>query len=334
MSLKNLNTNNLSSSLCLWCHDRITSNSFRRHLILITFKFIMRKKIQTLAGMAVCALGILATSSCSKDEFFGLEDSVYLDNSLKTEIALSQEFADYAIACYNIVNEMNQPMDTANMQIQGIVDGQPVYYTTGSQEYIIELKEKLKNAYPELAKADRLDFDEIMEIAISNNKVLKGILPNKITRSYPDYNKISNMWIYNASEGDSVDELFFFDSGSCGEWWFKAFSNSFSALNHVIWFVGEEWCYPNGGGLIFADDSAVGMLGDGECWPTIASRVGPRAEADFIILPDANLSQFEIWDFAWHLGPEYYNSNRVHYLYNDEMQFVSIIFPREIGHQE
>ena len=61
----------------------------------------MRIKVKTLAGMVACLMGVLATASCSKEEFFGLEDSVYLDNSLKTEIAMSQEYADYAIACYN-----------------------------------------------------------------------------------------------------------------------------------------------------------------------------------------------------------------------------------------
>ena len=39
----------------------------------------MRKKLKNIAGIAMCVLGVLATSSCSKDEFFGLNEYESLD---------------------------------------------------------------------------------------------------------------------------------------------------------------------------------------------------------------------------------------------------------------
>ena len=55
--------------------------------------------LKTIAGMAACARGVISASSCSKEEFFGLENSEYLDNSLKTEIAMSHEYVDLVLAC-------------------------------------------------------------------------------------------------------------------------------------------------------------------------------------------------------------------------------------------
>lgn len=283
----------------------------------------MRIKVKTLAGMAACLMGVLATASCSKEEFFGLEDSVYLDNSLKTEIAMSQVYADYAIACYNLIKEMNQPLDTASMQIQGVVDGKPIYFKTeSSKEYLLVLMEKLKNAYPELANADKLDFDEIQEIAISKNKALKGLFPQKNTKKivYWGWNN-SHTWVYSATAGEEINEFYYDD------WWFKAFDYEFQALNHVIWFLGEGTGedFTFGGGLFFPDHSAVAMLSYGELeWPSITSGYGgPNAEYDFIVIPCDNLTQFEVYNFAYDLGPNYYRSGRTHFVYDLEMQCIS-----------
>lgn len=273
--------------------------------------------------MAICALGVLATSSCSKDEFFGLEDSVYIDNSLKTEIAMSKEFTDYAIACFNLIEEMNNPIDTANMQIQGVVDGKPIYYTTSSHESLLELMDNLKKAYPELAKADKLDFDELMEIAFSNNKVLKAALPRKNTKTYiPQWgvDKLSYIWIYSASGGDQNVSL------HAGDWWFQAFDTDMSAVAHVVFCMGEGGSPMNGGGLMFPDGSGVGMVGYGENWPSITdSYSGPACESDFVVLRDANLSQFEIWDYCQSMGP-FYNSGRYHYVFNGELQCIGFYY--------
>ena len=282
----------------------------------------MSKIIKTIAGMAVCTLGVLATSSCSKDEFFGLEDSVYLDNSLKTEIALSQEFADFTIACMNLVKEMNQPIDTAGMEKQRLEDGTLIYFKTGSQETIKVLKEKLQKAYPELMKADKLDFDEIQEIAFSENKALKGYHPRVKTKW--NYNKQAYQWIYeDITHHDSYDE-FYWDDGS-GTWWFQGFERDDYAISHVIWYCGESSnnFFGLGGGIVFNDYSAASFLGYGEHWPSITNYHTSNAEVDFLFIPSSYISQMEFWQLGYNLGDAYYRSGRQHYIYSEEMDYIA-----------
>lgn len=275
----------------------------------------MRIKKSPLVGMAVCLFGVLAFSSCSKDEFFGLEDSEYIDNSLKTEIALSQEFADYLIACIELSNNLSQPIDTANMQ-QYVVDGKPIYCISDSQESILVSLDNLKNAYPELTKADRLDFVEIEKIAISKNKLLKGYLPRGFSKTNgSDWsNKQSRSWIYAASEGSSYDVASYQDN--TGSWGFQAFDQSNDAIAMSIWFVteGSSEPYGVGAGLIFDDNSGVSMVGYGECWPSAINSISPSAEADFLIVsPQIMYTEFN--EFFNNLGPGYYESGRQHFVY-------------------
>ena len=287
----------------------------------------MRINFKTLAGMAVCVLGVLSTSSCSKDEFFGLEDSVYLENSLKTEIAMSQEFADYMIACFNMAQKMKEPVDTSDFKIQGVVDGKPVYFETGSNESARIALEKLKKSYPELENADQLDFDEIQEIAFSNTKALKGIAPKKSTKVFGNQ---SNYWIYNASQGYDDWYFNFYDDGY---WYFEAYMSEYSALSNVMWNCGESYAgYSNGGGLIFNDHSAVSMVGYGNRWPYIAGgegqygSVSPHAYADFIIVPSAYLPSIELYELTANLGGYYWASGRIHYIYNEELEYVRFMW--------
>ena len=275
----------------------------------------MRKRLITMAGMVVWVLGVLSTSSCSKDEFFGLEGSEYIDNSLKTEIAMSQEFADYLIACIELSNNLSQPVDTANMQ-RYVVDEKPIYCISDSQESMLVLLDNLKNAYPELTKADRLDFVEIEKIAISKNKLLKGYFPRGFSKTNgSDWsNKQSRSWIYAASEGSSYEDASYQDN--TGSWWFKAFDQSNDAIAMSIWFVteGSSEPYGVGAGLIFDDNSGVSMVGYGECWPSAINSISPSAEADFLIIsPQIMYTEFN--EFFNNLGPGYYESGRQHFVY-------------------
>lgn len=278
----------------------------------------MRIKDKTLAGLAVCVLGVLATSSCSKDEFFGLEESVYLDNSLKTEIAMSQEFADYSIACLNLMIDMNQPVDTADMQIQGVVNGKPIYFKTGSGNSVKELYDNLLKAYPAMTKADKLDIDEIEEIAMSKNKALKKAV--KATKYY-SYNYTpyyqSQQWIYNQSQGFS--DWDYYSDG----WWFEAHFTVASAVYEVLWNCAEGGFYATGGGLLFEDNTAVTMIGYDEYWPSLVNHGSPYAERDFLVAPDnVNIYNLEVWDIARNLGHGYWGGNRLHYIFNGEMDYI------------
>lgn len=277
--------------------------------------------------MAVCLLGVLSTSSCSKEEFFGLEDSVYLDNSIKTEIAMSQEFADYILACRNLVNEMKmgQSLDTTDMQIQGIVDGRPLYFKTGSYEAGKNLLEKLKKAYPELEKADQVDFDEIQKIAFSKNKDLKGLASPKISKTKSWGGEAGALgWLMDLSNGeiDDYGQEYMFDDFT-GRWIFEAHNTVAGAVSKVIYYCGEEGFNMNGGGYLCSGriGSAISMIGFGQKWPNIM-----RPEEDFLAAPNIDLSALELWDIAWRLGPGYYGPGRIHYIFNEEMDYVTFFY--------
>jgi len=266
--------------------------------------------------MAVCTLGVFASSSCSKDEFFGLEESEIIDNSLKTEIALSQEFADYVIACINMINEKNQPVVVAGSPFKFDVDGATVYYESGIKEEILVLMDNLKKAYPELVKADELDFAEIEKIAFSKNKALKGYAPRKILKSN-DSGLLSNKWLYAASEGSSTDGFLYEDPS--GSWTFMAHEKKETAVSLSMWFVCETPPDNNklGGGLFFSDGSSVSMTGYGESWPSITNS-SPYAQADFVIIPPS-VSYAEMGGIFTQLCcSAYLDSNREHLFFRAE----------------
>lgn len=276
----------------------------------------MRKNFKTLAGMAICILGALAASSCSKDEFFGLEDSEVLDYSTKYEIATSQEYANYAIACINIAETMMQPVDTTDMKIQGVVNGKPIYYKDNTSS-VMELLDILKKAYPILNNADKIDLDDILSIALSKNEALKEYESKQNLMTKYEY---PNTW--EANQFVNTIGISYYG------WYFDPYSHYLSAVNNVIWGCSENTYYVNGGGLIFSDNSGVSMIGygGGECWPTEINSISPHAEADFIVAPSAYLPTLEIWDLVCEFGPGYYNGGRVHYVFDHEMHYRTFLY--------
>jgi hypothetical protein len=264
----------------------------------------MKKNFKTLAGMAVCILGALAASSCSKDEFFGLEDSEVLDYSAKYEIAMSQAYADYALASYNMTETMLQPVDTTEMEIQGEINGKPLYVMNGTCVSALDLLENLKKLYPDLQKADNIDFKEIQEIALANNEALKDIaakLPRE-TKTWFSWGNVCSWAESNGHYGAS-----FGDEG----WWFSCFTTAWSAVNDAIWATGESYNSDKlGAGLFFGDGTAVSMIGYGEMpWPSVINQGSPLAEADFYIDRNSNID-------PWYFGGEFTEGNRLHYVYS------------------
>ncbi len=250
--------------------------------------------------MAMCVLGVLATSSCSKDEFFGLNEYESLDNFKKTEIALSQEYADYLIACSQITKAMDKLSDTTKVQNKGTIEGKEIAYEeTGVS--LIDLISKLMQAYPELAYADVPDLDDIHKIALSKNKALKGYTyyskSNIKTRSeyftymsskgevdYPSYAQawcgILNDWRHGHPYKTWADEDGFH---------FQPYDDKNSAFM-TAFICGleahDETEFYKIGGLVFSDDSAVMVIGRGEWaeWPSFINDSYPTAEQDFCLV--------------------------------------------------
>lgn len=261
------------------------------------------KKFRTLTGMAVFALGVLATSSCSKDEFFGLEESEVIDASTKTEIAMSQEYVDFVLACSEMAEYMSQPMDTANAVVKTGLDGKRIYCKDGPQLSAMALVEVLKNKYPELEKADQIDYDEILEIALSKNKELKRVASTKTYNAYPD------SWHWALSNNRSTS-CFSWDG-----WMIYSYPYEVSAIQNVL-FLASECDELYLGGLFFGDRSATAMNSfAGNWWPDIVNSGYPLAESDFVISYSSESLSNDPYDLARQLGPEYFEGPKLHYVF-------------------
>lgn len=257
------------------------------------------KKFRTLAGMAVFALGVLATSSCSKDEFFGLEESEVIDASTKTEIAMSQEYVDFVLACSEMADFMSQPMDTTTAEVKIGPDGKRILCKEGPQLSAMALLEVLKEKYPILEKADKMDLDEIMEIALSKNKALKKVAATKTTNAYPD----SFAWALSLGLPTN------------GNGYLECFPFAEPALQ-VLMFWASECDELFLGGLVFGDGSVTALMSEPCPWPEPEwiNQGYPLPESDFVISYSSGSLSSDPFTLASQLGRGYYEGERTHYI--------------------
>lgn len=291
----------------------------------------MKRKIKSLAGMAACLLGVIATSGCTKDEFFGLEDSVVVKPATKLEIAMSQEFTDYAKASFKFMEELNQPVDTTEKKLYCVIDGKPIYVKTGTTSYqeVLESLEFLEKTFPELSKADAIDFDEILMIALSNNDAL-SVYVNK----YNSLETKGGQQLYNSRSwfvqllNNALSGGYYCDGDlgymtaiqdgitwNMGAWW-----NTVSAINQAIYLSQESSVTT--GGFFWGDGSGTSMIssqteGDLMAWPGFATIGQLKPEADFMVRPSGNLALPES-----NIGQYYFQTGRIHYIYNYEGQYA------------
>ena len=255
----------------------------------------MRIQTKKLAGMVMCVLGVLATSSCSKEDFFGLNEYETLDYSKKAEIALSQEYTNYSIACLRLSKAIDNLSDSTKEHNQGTLYGKPVIYEE-TEVPLKDLIDRLYNAYPELANADMPDFEEIHQIALNKNIALKKMLPRKkgfantransytfgdYTVNYDDY---AHEWIgmlnYNCTGNpyNAFNDSYAHEQG----WYFYSYWNKDYAFQVTYAYLAErDDLFYSSGGLIFSDNSAVSVIGNGEEWPMFVNYLYPSAEKDF-----------------------------------------------------
>ena len=265
------------------------------------------KKFRTLAGMAVFALGVLATSSCSKDEFFGLEESEVIDASTKTEIAMSQEYVDFVLACSEMADYITQPMDTTTAEVKIGPDGKRILYKEGPQLSAMALLEVLKEKYPELEKADKMDLDEILKIALSKNKALKGVASKATPKTKYDAWAQSMQWASSHGHGGAA-----FDEEG---WWFYCVLGALDAMSYVFNMASEtDEAYI--GGLVFDDGSVATMISSPATWPSVANTGYPVPESDFILVFNTDILGASAGDLSYHLGTEYTagGSAKTHYV--------------------
>ena len=271
----------------------------------------MRIQTKKMAGMVMCILGILATSSCSKEDFFGLNEYETLDYSKKTEIALSQEYTDYYIACIEVGKVINQWSDSIDA-----TKGVPNNYTG---ESLVKLLDKLKEAFPELSNADIPDFADIRKIALSKNKTLNALVspkkPSAKTKSYeytayyPDGTS-EPVW-YNSDAEACISYLNYIRGGSpWSSGWYsdnEGYLYSCAGLEEAVCcvlFSTSEYGYYyntiNCGGLVFSQ-GAIAVISRGENWPSMLSYIPVAPEKSFHFL-DHTPTQIERYAIQQYLG--------------------------------
>lgn len=253
----------------------------------------MRIQTKRMAGMVMCVLSVVATSSCSKEDFFGLNEYETLDYSKKTEIALSQEFTDYYLACIEVGKVINQWSDSIDT-----TKGAPQNYTG---ESLVKLLDKLKEAFPELLNADDPDFDDIRKIALSKNKTLKALAkknrPSANTKSYEYtsyyYGYSELMSFYSDSDG-CISYLNYIDHKNPYDC-FVFRGNGYDlyscagleeAVSRIICSTNEQGNYYNIGnsfGCVFSV-GAIAVINRGEQWPEALSYLPVTPEKDFYFL--------------------------------------------------
>lgn len=247
----------------------------------------MRIKTKKMAGMVMCVLSVVATSSCSKEDFFGLNEYETLDYSKKTEIALSQEYTDYFTACIEVGEIIRQRADSLDS-----TKGAPNNYTG---ESLIKLLGKLRATYPELNNADRPDYEDIRKIALLKNKALKALAqkktPSTNTRSFEYY------------AGNYGKQSFDLDAEACISYMTYAtggspynsgclFGNNYAiyacyslndAVDCILSLTWENGNCNNAtacGGLLFSN-SALAIIKSGEEWPSVLNYIPITPEKDF-----------------------------------------------------
>lgn len=275
----------------------------------------MKRNFKPMAALAVCALGALAVSSCTKDEFFGLEDSVVIDASTKYEIAMSQEYADYARACFNIAESMKVEVDTTQMESFVNEDGKKIYYQgSSSQDNVIELLEILKKAFPEIEKADAIDFAEIQSIALTNNDALSDIAAKSSAVSTKGYNPSALEWLRSAYRCyynlDYTPTIWSADMDGA---YFSYYSNVSAAVNSAICATVDTNGYWYGG-YIWNDYSSTLISSCNPYWPEVSEYGSPVPEADFLVYPVAGNTIEGSWELSFY--GDFYWSHRTHYVYD------------------
>lgn len=288
----------------------------------------MKLTIKGLALMAICTLGILVVSSCTKDEFFGLEDSEVLDYSTKYEIAMSQEFSDYVIKTIGFIEELDNPVDTTGQKLYCVIDDKPVYVKTGTSIYqdVLESLSSLKKKYPQLTKADAIDFDELIKIALSNNEDLSTYAAiYKSETKAGLYN--SRSWFVQLLNGTWGEDYYCDGDLGCMNatqdgktWYMGAWWNKVSAVNQAIYLSQEA--NVTTGGFFWGDGSGTSMIcsqaeGDLMPWPRFATNGPLRPEADFMVRPSGNLALPES-----NIGDYYFHTGRMHFIYNYEGEYA------------
>lgn len=179
-------------------------------------------------------MDVLFATSCTSDEFFGIEE-VYdgVDYLTMERIAHSNayiEFQKQSILCMLAFSNL----DTICMKLDSI-DGQPIWVSnrTFSAQSVFESRQEITDLYPEYDDMSDVEKQQILNIAINSNKQLrtlahKYLKKNCMNTKSANYESDAVRWI-QAGETNLMG-----DSYGC--------SDLLSGANSM-WAVGGQYLY-------------------------------------------------------------------------------------------
>lgn len=284
----------------------------------------MRKETNKfLFRITVCALSVLATTSCSKDDFFRIDDTPCVDLQTKYAIAGSDIYIDYQIACFAFADELSKIDSTKRSRVL-ILNNDTVYENVYviSFSKVCELHDSLLNVYPVLKDADEVDLIQILNIALNNNSTLRDLVPKSVVNSNcrtKSYNGSSYalQWLEGSSFRNYSGTLWngkgLAEQNSQGTWvWtFEAIPCSsigdamelacIWSINHGEVEVGG-WGWTDGSGMMTYCHQATASQS-----PVLHAAGTPRPELDFHVHPSGNLIPSDSDLIAWSKSPDLFH---------------------------
>lgn len=230
------------------------------------------EKLAHMVGITVCICGLLIVSSCSKDEFFRIEDTPSIDLQTMNDIAESQLYIDYQKAYFTLAQELSN-IDSTNIGRVVISDGDTLFENVRYISFggMIELYDSLLKVYPELKEVDEADLMQIQKIALSKNLTLLEMVPqSKITKGYKtkgSTDKKAFIWCENNTTSLGIGN---FCSFACENEDWQGLPSTLQFLasplpsiglayeQAILWSEGNDGCET--GGFGWDDDSGVTMI--------------------------------------------------------------------------
>lgn len=235
-----------------------------------------KKRLKSLTAMVV--LGAIFATSCTSDEFYGIEENYEgIGYPMLEKIANSKEyivFKKQEILCMQDLSKI----DTTQMELIDTIGGRPHYVIKKTIRPAIEARHKLVALYPEYEKTTPEERFYILNIAMKSdrslNDMVKKNIPNTIlsTKS-ANYESDAVRWIRSASQYELISDSYGCTdlvTGANSMWlvngitmyayddylnpWYDAISLS---IRYQVEYGGFSWQDSDGSGILVEDSYAI-----------------------------------------------------------------------------
>lgn len=217
---------------------------------------VKQLNLKRFACMVIAILFMTVITSCTSDEFFGIEED-YKGMSFSTleKIAYSKEYIEYEKISLSLFNTL-QSVDTTNMVSLHYFGGEKIYANKQiiSVKSLIEARQELLALFPEYENVNKEEKNQIFNLAIMNNKSLRKMAErhNVVVRGTKSTSPESKAYLYAQSvEGAININNHTWRLGRI--YWYT--DDSFEVIRDMALSRAEDG--REHGGYIFGDNSAI-----------------------------------------------------------------------------